>query len=598
MVATVSLIEAAAAVRVNARDLRLLSLDVLREAVLFTESAGQWTHAARQLGHLATETVKVDPDADVTGMLGRALEYAARTSDYGTIAELQAQLAERAVRKGATAMAAEHAREAGRAAIRALVRRGEHGEASHQETLALIADLALRCARAGESAGPCIALAESMRAVSLSVSMTRDMSFLHAPIVAASRERAAELRKQRQELLAAEVRPSVEGPSTGTLLGLERAIEETRREGVLRDSRYVGWGDSTRADVADTRELLRALSDVGPHATYVGCFPAQGTIWTYAIWDGGELVAQSPWPHWRGHVCRMNPLDPERPSLDSSKLTDWSTALISLLAARLTSLPMDAPVVISAGAPLDWLPFAALSLQGRPLCERVRIHRVQGLGVLDACRRRPPAKMASLLAVGAPVRADADPLPATRIEVKGIAGVFQRHARKARTLLGRQATVSALAELAPGADVLHFACHAARPFEGAPESALLLTGDSSDDGLLDASTVLHRLDLVSGCFVNLAACDSAAQGEAFGPAAVGLVPALLMKGARCVLGSLWPLFDKSAARFSDAFYDELLCGHSPAAALAKVQRRCLAGAFGSEMAEPEIWGAYALYGLG
>jgi CHAT domain-containing protein len=64
-----------------------------------------------------------------------------------------------------------------------------------------------------------------------------------------------------------------------------------------------------------------------------------------------------------------------------------------------------------------------------------------------------------------------------------------------------------------------------------------------------------------------------------------------MKGARAVLASLWPLMDRSAARFSDGLYRELLAGRLPAEALANVQRKCIEGKFGPEMRKPERWGA-------
>ena len=97
--------------------------------------------------------------------------------------------------------------------------------------------------------------------------------------------------------------------------------------------------------------------------------------------------------------------------------------------------------------------------------------------------------------------------------------------------------------------------------------------------------------------MNLSACESAHQSEGGGDISEGLVPAVLIAGARAVIASLWKINDQLARQFQCTLYQHLVRGVAPAVALAETQRACLSGALGEEMTRFDIWAAFVLFGF-
>ena len=73
---------------------------------------------------------------------------------------------------------------------------------------------------------------------------------------------------------------------------------------------------------------------------------------------------------------------------------------------------------------------------------------------------------------------------------------------------------------------------------------------------------------------------------------MGLSTAFLNAGASCVVGTLWPIEDRSGDRFTRAFYTELGRGSTMAAALRQAQLTLRA----SGAADPAVWAAFTLIG--
>jgi CHAT domain-containing protein len=230
--------------------------------------------------------------------------------------------------------------------------------------------------------------------------------------------------------------------------------------------------------------------------------------------------------------------------------------------------------------------------------------------------KQPSAAPMALLAVGDPVypagiekqEASGDPqvqaalrrglrlvpLPASRNEVKEIAGIFPG----TRTLLGPAATEEAIKSLAPQARRLHFACHGLLDERFPLNSALALSipknpEQGRDNGLLQAWEIFEELRLDAD-LVTLSACDSGLGKEIGGEGLVGLARAFQFAGARSVLASLWSVSDVSTAGLMKDFYGHLRNGRTKDEALRAAQVDQIRGKPGS--AHPFYWAAFQLTG--
>jgi|GEM_PF-872718 len=236
-------------------------------------------------------------------------------------------------------------------------------------------------------------------------------------------------------------------------------------------------------------------------------------------------------------------------------------------------LAPERPLLVSPHGLLHYLPFQALLLDdGRPLLECATISYAptlriwEGLAERRAVAAQPWGK--ALFCGLSEFDGQAPPLAFAEIEAHDLA---QRFGTRARLLLGREASHervrkwssdNTLAEF----DVVHLATHAT--FDGAHplQSRVLLS-----DGAL-AVPDLFRLRL-NARLVTLSACQTALSVLEPGDELLGLREALLFAGANTLLVSLWAVDDASTGRLMAAFYEELLRGRSPAAALASAQRQ-------------------------
>jgi CHAT domain-containing protein len=115
-------------------------------------------------------------------------------------------------------------------------------------------------------------------------------------------------------------------------------------------------------------------------------------------------------------------------------------------------------------------------------------------------------------------------------------------------LVGPQATVARVHEELPKHCWMHFAGHAAQDLNDPASGQLAL----SDGALTVRAIMARRLEAAS--FAYLAACETARGGMALADEAITLVTALQIAGFRHVVGTLWPVPDPVAARFTRAFY--------------------------------------------
>lgn len=575
--------------------IRLTARGLLNRALTISEGIAAWKYAGRQALRLAEHSSR--GSSEEAALMAKVLDYATRADDSEEIVVARIFHAEQRLSDRDGVRALSHVRDAARASIRLVVSRGHH--ASEDGITSRLGVLALRCAVEGAAPQESVVVAESLKALALGVSTLRGVEFLAHQASPGIVGRLQQLREARERLRErAERIPSRASTLEEDLERIAAMIDRVRADAYIRDPRYGQWCDATALDVSDVDALRRRLKALGPNTTYVGFLADTVCLWAYALWPGGGLVKQVPWPAISGAMYTKGSGAQSQFRLDPRKLHAWATVLLEPLASRLREIDAQTSIILSVPPPLDQLPFGALPFDGRVLCESVRISRVQGLGVFEGCVRRRAPSLASAFCLGSPARAEEEDLRFAEIEVEGIAKQFRAAGRRAVVVTGSDAHVAALRENAATCDVLHLACHAFPESEDDPFPCLLLSANGADDGNLTTDRILGEVPILPGTFVNLAACASAVHGISNGPAALGPIPAFLMKGAGAVLATLWSISDRQGQKFGREFYTHLLRGLSPAASLAEVQRSCIAGKLGKAMSRPEAWAGYVLYGVG
>jgi len=160
-------------------------------------------------------------------------------------------------------------------------------------------------------------------------------------------------------------------------------------------------------------------------------------------------------------------------------------------------------------------------------------------------------------------------LPGTRREVEAIAALFPSD--RARTLLGDQATESAMVNLAARGELknyryLHFATHGRADETIAYNSALLLAPDPDrsagptaleTDGRITAQQIVNTWVLDADLVV-LSGCETALGRATASEGYLGFTQALFARGARSVVLSLWAVDDRATSLLMARFYANLL----------------------------------------
>ena len=158
-----------------------------------------------------------------------------------------------------------------------------------------------------------------------------------------------------------------------------------------------------------------------------------------------------------------------------------------------------------------------------------------------------------------------------REEAETVVDLYHRQANFAGQvtfLLETAATLDAVSAALPDRAVLHFAGHGAFN-AGAPlDSGLLL----ADGAMLTLRQVRDTAALDSARLVVLSACQTGLTDFRELPdEVIGLPAGFLAAGAAGVVGSLWPVDDRSTALLMTNFHRRMLAGASPAEALRAAQ---------------------------
>jgi len=92
--------------------------------------------------------------------------------------------------------------------------------------------------------------------------------------------------------------------------------------------------------------------------------------------------------------------------------------------------------------------------------------------------------------------------------------------------------------------------------------------------------------------VTFSACNSIYSFVYEGDEHIGLATTCLVSGASSVVGSIWPIIDRSSAEFMICYYDYYLSGLHPAQAVSQTQRLMISR--GEQVTD---WAGFICFGL-
>lgn len=182
-------------------------------------------------------------------------------------------------------------------------------------------------------------------------------------------------------------------------------------------------------------------------------------------------------------------------------------------------------------------------------------------------------------------------LPFSGREVSSIARLFSKS--KVRILLGSDASEKAVKSMAlKEYRIIHFACHGYYDEIDPFKTALALTSSPTgpDDGFLRIEEISEFE--VGADLVVLSACRSGRGYLENGEGLINLARPFFFAGARSVIASLWPINDRSTARFMEEFYNNVKNNQRVGEAL----RNAKIGMIKSSLDHPFFWAGFVLHG--
>lgn len=452
------------------------------------------------------------------------------------------------------------------------------------------------------------AVAERLRARTLLDARARTARRAEGPAAAAHRAVLTAIAAVQRELID----PATDEPTRqrrlAELAGLELSLQEADRrisQGEVRPGAVATFAslDAVQRTLGPGEALLSY--HLGLWETYDGDFG--GGAWLTVVTAATRRVYKVPD---RTHFAAIVPVFA---GLLSGRRGDVGPAAVRLYRDVFSTALRDLPagtsrLILVPDGPLHGLPFDALrqDADSPPLTVRYEIEVTPSATLWMAARASvPPAPGTIVLAdpalvgsAGAPASLRAGwtarggrlgPLPDARREGRAA----RRHLAAVTALEGAQASEHALKsrDLGPYG-VVHLAAHAVSD-EAVPErSAVLLSAGADDeDGLLQAREIADLA--LDGKIVILSACQTASGAVLSGEGVMSLARSFFAGGARTVIGTRWPVGDRAAATFFEAFYRALGRGVTVAAAVATAKRQAIESG-----ASPMMWAGVVLLGDG
>ncbi len=281
------------------------------------------------------------------------------------------------------------------------------------------------------------------------------------------------------------------------------------------------------------------------------------------------------------------------------------TAIASLIA------PGTELLVVPQGV-VALVPFATLALQrgGPPLGSRFAIRYAPSMATAQAATARMPSTItvsrtaSRALIVGNPLMPNVTSSTGARRALSALPFAERESISIARligavALTGKAATESEVRRRISTASIVHLATHgfAYSAETMARTSYVALAPDSAHDGLLTVGEILDDPAMrLRAQLVVLSACQSGLGDLKQAEGTIGFQRALLAKGARRVLVSLWNVSDEATDRLMNSFYRHWLRDRDGPSAAEALRRAQSAVRRITRFAHPKYWSAFQLVG--
>jgi CHAT domain-containing protein len=261
----------------------------------------------------------------------------------------------------------------------------------------------------------------------------------------------------------------------------------------------------------------------------------------------------------------------------TSRTLHYLGELYDLLIRPLAPYIQQKRLVIVPHRALHYIPFHALYNGHAHIIEQQEVVYAPSASVLQHCFAKPERGWQRALILGAPETN----IPHVHEEVTSLASFFP----ESTILLGEEARLAALTAQAPHAEVIHLACHG----QFRPDNPLFSALRLSDSWLTVRDT--YHLDLQQCGLVVLSACETGVSALAPGDDLIGLARGFIYAGAPSLIVSLWMVDDEITALLMRTFYQRLLAGDNPAAALRFAQIE-----LSQQYPHPFFWSPFVLVG--
>lgn len=373
----------------------------------------------------------------------------------------------------------------------------------------------------------------------------------------------------------------------GELAGLQQELRERERKSleIMRQLEHRGEKIFAQLEKLDVAALQR---DLGPDTALVEYAAIDDDLLAFVVTDesvavvrqlSGEAEATEKLRQLRFQIDALRHgsarMRRHLPALEL-RAQQHLQALYDLLLWPLADQIGQRRLVIVPHRALHYLPFQALHDSNNYLIERCEVSYAPSALVLQQCLRRAQPSLNKALLFGV---AD-EQTPRVHDEIKAIAPLFP----EALALLDGDATVAALRQQAPSADVVHLACHG----QFRPDNPLFSTLKLGDGWL----TVRQAYDLNLHCaLVTLSACETGVSAVAPGDELIGLARGFFAAGSPSLLLSLWTVDDDATAELMTEFYKNLREKRSLSAALRQAQLSVM-----KTKPHPFFWSPFVLMG--
>jgi CHAT domain-containing protein len=275
-----------------------------------------------------------------------------------------------------------------------------------------------------------------------------------------------------------------------------------------------------------------------------------GKEWYVFILTGKTIVAQ------KLPVLDLgNNIDALRKNITTRNLPGFNqysrTLYRQIFALAAPSIKTKKLIIVPHGS-LHYLPFAALSDGKEYLIDRFSIRMLPSAGILSFLQERMKQEDRGALIFGNPKLDDPKyDLKFAQEEALAIGKMIPN----SKVLLSSDASKTNLQTLGSKYSIIHLAVHGVFDLDKPLNSALLLSADRNNDGLLRAAD-LYNLSL-NADLVTLSACETALGKVATGDDVVGFTRGFLYAGARSLISSLWQVDDEATRDLMIIFYTNL-----------------------------------------